>query len=212
MNDLDEVKEDLRDLVLSGKKDQAIQLLQDKYHVTPAEAHKLLALALKESISPEQIFKTVFNWTPRIKQVLFKFIAIIFGIIGIPILIAAVGVYLYMSYQIKNSNYTTGIVTEIPNYTHEGQYATGSPVISYEVDREPYTTTASVFSNNPEFSVGDTVALYVSLDNPESVIIDTFNQRWLMVVVIGAIGLSLTLSMVVLLIYSKGIPDRRDTT
>jgi hypothetical protein len=56
------------------------------------------------------------------------------------------------------------------------------------------------------------VALYVSLDNPESVIIDTFNQRWLMVVVIGAIGLSLTLSMVVLLIYSKGIPDRRDTT
>jgi hypothetical protein len=212
VNDLDELKEDLRDLVLSGKKDQAIQILQDKYNVTPTEAQKLLALALKESITPEQIFKSVFKWTPRIKKALFKFVAIMFGIIGIPILIAAVGVYVYMTYQIKNSIYTTGVVTEIPNYTREGYYSSGSPVISYEFDTETYTTTASVFSNNEEFSLGDTVALYVNLDDPTSVIIDTFNQRWLMVIVIGAIGLSLTLSMLVLLIHSKRVPDRSDTT
>jgi len=196
LDDLGEIKEQLRDLVLSGKKNQAIILLEKKYGVTPVEAEKLLGLALSESVNPALLIRGVVGRAVGNKKMIFGIIAFVMGFMGIPMLLASIGVYLYSNHKIENSVIIIGVVTELGPYQQ-------TPIISYQVDGGSYSTDASVFSDEPEFSIGDSVRLYVNTSDPQSVIIDTFNQRWLMVVVTGMVGFSLVTSMIVLLLYRR---------
>ena len=196
LDDLNEIKVELRDLVLSGKKDQAVRLLEDRFDVSPTEAERLLGLALKETINPANFIVGALGRAVGNKKSIFRMAAFAMGFIGIPMVLSAIGVYLYTNYQIDSSVRTTGVVTAVDPYRQ-------TPTISYGVAGAEYTTTAAVFSDKPEFTIGDSVTLYVSQTDPQSVIIDTFAQRWLMVVVVGMIGFSFVSSMIVLLFHSR---------
>ncbi len=203
MNDVSEIKEELKDLVLSGEKGKAVRLLQEKYNVTPTEAEKLLALALRESLNPASLIKGLLSRAVGHKKGFFRILAFAMGFIGIPILLMAVGVYLYTSYQIEHSDTVVGTVVELEPHGAYDEATTYTPIIAYDMNGEEHSFSASVYSNTPEFAVGDTLVLYVNRENPESVIIDTFTQRWLMIVVTGMIGFSFSCSMIVLYYHSK---------
>jgi len=203
VNDLSEIKEELRDLVFSGQKDKAILLLQEKYDVSPAEAEKLLVLALRESLNPARLIRSVFGRAIGYKKGFFRILAFVMGFIGIPILLAAIGVFVYTNYQIEHSEKVIGTVVELEPHVAYDEATTYTPIIAYDMNGEEHSLAAPVYSDTPEFSVGDTLVLYVNREDPKSVIIDTFTQRWLMIVVTGMIGFSFTCSMIVLIYQRK---------
>lgn len=210
MKDIDEIKEELSNLVFAGKKEEALKLIQDKYGASRNEAEKLLHLAVKESVSPQKFFSVLKNQSDRLtdgkgcRQTIFKFIAITFGFIGIPPLLIAIFIYFYYNKQIENSTLVMGTVAELKPYTEYGEPTDYTPIIEYEVAGKPYAIEAPVFSDTPEFSVGEQVELFVEIDNPESVLINTFTQRWFMIILIGSIGGVFTLGMIVFLFLSRG--------
>ena len=209
MENIDEIKEELSNLVFSGKKEEAIQLIQDKYGATRAEAEKLLQLAIKESVSPQKLFSILKNQSQRInigkgcKQTIFKFIAIIFGFMGIPPLLIAIGIYFYTDSQISDSDTVIGTVVELRPFQEYGEPTAYTPIITYEVNGNAFTMEAPVYTDTPEFSEGEQVELFVHTDDPNSVIINTFMQRWFMTILMGSIGGLFTLGMIVFLFLGR---------
>jgi hypothetical protein len=78
-----------------------------------------------------------------------------------------------------------------------------TPIIRYEVKGKEYTMEAPVYSDTPEFTKGEQVTLFVHKENPDMVIIDTFTQRWFMIILIGSIGAFFTVGMIVFLFLSR---------
>lgn len=210
MDDLNEIKEHLTNLVLSGKKEEAIQLLQQKYGTNRTEAEKLLGLAMKESITPGKFFSTVMKNVPDrmsggrgCKPVIYRFIAVIFGFIGIPFLLISIGVYIYTDYQISHSTIVKGVVTEIrTNHSYDDQ-ASQTPVIEYKYNGETILMYAPVYFDSPEFEVGEELRLFVSEEPPHDVIIDTFTQKWFVVTVVASIGVFFLVFMILFIMLAR---------
>ena len=209
MEKIEEIKEQLSNLVFEGKKEEALKLIQDKFGADREEAEKLLQLAVRESVSPQKLFSVLKNQSERIskgkgcRHVLFKFIAIIFGFFGIPPLLIAIGVYLYMDIQISESEIATGTVVELRPYRNDYDSYDYTPIIRYEVRGKEYTMEAPVYSDTPEFTEGEQVELLVHKENPNLVIINNFTQRWFMIILIGSIGVFFTLGMIVFIFLSR---------
>lgn len=214
MENRDKIKEELSNLVFSGKKEEALKLIEDKYGAGRAEAEKLLQLAVKESVSPQKLFSVLKNQSKRLnngkgcKHTIFRYIAITLGFIGIPPLLIAVGVYLYTDIQISESEITTGTVVELRPYRNDYNSYDYTPIIRYEVRGKEYTMEAPVYSDTPEFAEGEQVPLLVHKENPDLVIIDTFTQRWFMIILIGSIGAFFTTGMIVFLVLGRS-PSKR---
>ena len=209
MEKIEEIKEQLSNLVFEGKKEEALKLIQDKFGADREEAEKLLQLAVRESVSPQKLFSVLKNQSERIskgkgcRHVLFKFIAIIFGFFGIPPLLIAIGVYLYMDIQISESEIATETVVELRPYRNDYDSYDYTPIIRYEVRGKEYTMEAPVYSDTPEFTEGEQVELLVHKENPNLVIINNFTQRWFMIILIGSIGVFFTLGMIVFIFLSR---------
>lgn len=205
----DEIKEKISGLVFSGKKEEALKLIQDKYGASRTEAEKLLQLALKESVSSLKFFSILKSQSERInngmgcKQTIFKYVGISMGFIGIPPLLIAIAAYFYMDQQIKDGELTIGIVVELRPYVEYGKPTDYTPIIDYEFNGKPYSMEAPVYSDSPEFSLGEQVELYVDRDDPDSVLINTFTQKWFMVILIGSFGGFFTIGMIVFLFLSR---------
>ncbi len=211
MQDLDDIKEELGNLVFSGKKQEAIELLQKRYGATAEEAEQLLKLAIKESYTPVQVVKRFIASTPKsadgrgCKQQAFHMIAIIFGFLAVPLILISIVMYVYNDYQIKHSDLIIGKVTAINTYTSYGEDPKLFPVITYRVGIHQYDFEAPVYSDTPEFEVGEEVELFVHRDDPESVIINTFTQRWFMILLVAPFGLFFLILMLIFFRKSKVI-------
>ena len=210
---MEEIKEELGNLVFSGKKQEAIELLQKRYRATPEEAEQLLKLAIKESYTPTQVIKRFMASTPKsadgrgCQQQAFHMIAIMFGFLAIPLLLISIAMYFYNDYQIKHSNLVIGKVTAINTYTSYGEDPQLFPVITYRVGVHQFDFEAPVYSDTPAFEVGEEVELFVRKDDPESVIINTFTQRWFMIILIAPFGLLFLVLMIIFNQKSKVIAN-----
>lgn len=209
MNDPKDIKEELINLVYAGRKEEAIQLLQQKHGATREEAERLLKLAVKESFTPVDFFKRAtkagasqVGLGKGCLQSIFGMVAYGFGFFGIPMLLAATGIFIYQYLFISNSTRIIGkVVVSEENYNNsELQYRS---VISYEVNARTYTTETSVASNTPQYYVNDPVPMFVHNENPNDVLIDSFLERWLIITIVGSFGLLFTFLMVVFLKMSK---------
>lgn len=204
MNDPDKIKQELVDLVYAGRKEEAIQRLQQLHGATRKEAEQLLKLAVKESFTPVDFFKRAIKATAQTSpnkkgclHTIFGLMAFGFGFFGIPMLLAAAGIFIYQQYFIANSTQLTGTVIQIEETFTNSSKA----VIEYEVNGVAYTTRTGVSTNPPQYYMDDPVSLYVSLENSEDVLINNFVERWLMLTILGSLGTFFTVLM--LIFYRK---------
>ncbi|MEP2668757.1 MAG: DUF3592 domain-containing protein [Cyclobacteriaceae bacterium] len=209
MNDPKDIKEELINLVYAGRKEEAIQLLQQQHGATREEAEQLLKLAVKESFTPVAFFKRAtkagasqVGLGKGCLQTIFGMVAYGFGFFGIPMLLAATGIFIYQYLFISNSTRIIGTVTVTEeNYTNsELQYRS---VISYEVNEKTYTTETTISADTPIYYVNDPVPMFVHNDDPNNVLIDSFLERWLIITIVGSLGLIFTLMMVVFIKKSR---------
>ena len=208
MNDPKDIKEELINLVYAGRKEEALQRLQQLHGATREEAEQLLKLAVKESFSPIDFFKRATKASTShlskekgCKQTIYGMIAYGFGFFGIPLLLAASGIFIYQLYFISNSTQVIGtvVVSEEPNDAST-QYRS---VISYPINGKTYSTQSTVTSSVPQYYVNDPVPLFVNNENPNDVLIDNFLERWMILTIIGSLGFLFTLLMIVFLRKSR---------
>jgi len=203
LNDPNDIKEELINLVYAGRKEEAIQLLQQKHGATREEAEQLLKLAVKETHTPVDFFKRAARASSThvtkgkgCQQTVFGLIAFGFGFFGVPMLLAAAGIFIYQLNFISNSTRIIGTVavSEEPSDNSDSQYHS---IITYEVNNETYSTKSTVSSNTPQYYVNDPVPLFVNNENPNDVLIDSFLERWLIITIVGSLGLFFTILMAV---------------
>ncbi|MEQ9412972.1 MAG: DUF3592 domain-containing protein, partial [Cyclobacteriaceae bacterium] len=181
-----------------------------QHGATREEAEQLLKLALKESFTPVEFFKRAAKASTShiskdkgCKQTIFGMIAFGFGFFGIPMLLAAAGIFIYQFYFISNSTRIIGTVAASEQQYNRNESSYRS-VITYQINSKTYSTESNIISSTPEYYENDPVPLFVSNENPNDVFIDSFFERWLIITILGSIGLFFTLLMMVFARKSKG--------
>lgn len=212
MNDLNEIKEEITNLVFTGKKEEAIALLQKKYGVGRDQAEKLLSLAIRESADPISFIKRVTRSMQSTqitgggcKNTAFKMIAFGFGFLGIPILLAAIGLTILYKYEEQHSYLVEATVIEYNSYMDDNGEMQYTPIVAYTVNDKDYTYTATMYSNEKPYQLNETIQLHVIENDSEEVFINSFSERWLGVVIIGVIGGLFTLFMIILIFKSRSL-------
>lgn len=64
------------------------------------------------------------------------------------------------------------------------------PIFEYQIDGEDYNFETTVSSNPPSYYIGEEVSIYVNLDHSDEVLINTFTDRWLGIVILCCMGLA----------------------
>ena len=118
-----------------------------------------------------------------------------FVVMGIGFLMWAFAVYFFVekNSQLANSYLSTGVVVD---------YIVGdglAPVIAYEIEGAAYRYVSSVYSTPPPYELNETVEIYISQDDPNSIIINSFINKWLIVTIFASFGLVLDLIGLLLL-------------
>ena len=118
-----------------------------------------------------------------------------FVVMGVGFLMWGLAVYFYVDKdsQLANSNLATGVVVDY--IVGEGL----APVIAYEIEGTKYRYTSNIYSTPPPYELNETVEIYISKDDPNSVIINSFSNKWLIVTIFASFGLVLDLIGLLLL-------------
>ena len=212
MNDLSEIKEEITNLVFTGKKKEAIALLQKKYGVRRDQAEKLLSLAIRESADPISFIKRVTRSMQGTqitgggcKKTAFKMIAFGFGFLGIPILLAAIGLTVFYKYEAQHSYMVEATVIEYDSSMDGNGEMQYTPIVTYTINDKDYTYTATMYLDEKRYQLNERIPLHVNEDDPEEVFIDTFSERWLGVLSLGVMGGLFTLFTIIFTFKSRSL-------
>ncbi|MEP2773698.1 MAG: DUF3592 domain-containing protein [Fulvivirga sp.] len=172
MNVTVEQKEKTKDLIRAGKSIEAIKYVRSELNLDLKTATRLVR-ALRETIDPAEIQPET-----RILKKGSKAIPSIFIIIGLIAIGAAFFVYTDQHNIINQGNKTVATVVSNP----------ANPLFEYEFEGTTYTHQSSTSSDPPSYYVGEQVDVYINASDPYDIVIDTFTDRWLVVVIFGSIG------------------------
>jgi hypothetical protein len=173
----EEQKQQVRQLLKEGKRIMAIKYLTENFGLGLKDAKRMADLIQQDIIDDGEAIGSIKDRTlPNMKGCfigkLFKIISLIF---------LGIGVYFFIDdYQLVSAGIqASAVVVSNPN----------KPIFEYEVAGEKYTYEASVSSTPPSYFIGEEVDIYVNPDDPYEILIDTFTDRWLVVVIFGSMGL-----------------------
>lgn len=118
-----------------------------------------------------------------------------FVVMGIGLVMWGLAVYFFIekNSQLANSYLATGVVVDY--IVGEGL----APVIAYEIEGTQYRYTSKVYSTPAPYELNEKVEIYVSQDDPNSIIINSFSNKWLIVTIFASFGLILDLIGLLLL-------------
>ncbi|MBL7858403.1 MAG: DUF3592 domain-containing protein [Cyclobacteriaceae bacterium] len=235
-----EAKQEVERLLLSGKKMQAIKYTSDTFHVSLADAQKLVEVVeieikgnryghasldeptqhevirlleqnkkieaiklvkerkdvgLKRSLElVEEIqrglnpFFVLSNPSGnRIAGKALKTVGLFLGLVGAILVIISGTLYYNQQSLLSKSEQTEGVVVDIvPHEVGGGTYA---PIIGYTWKGTAFRYSSTLYSSPPAYEIGETVIVYVNTENPGEVVVNTFSERWLGIVVLSVLGL-----------------------
>lgn len=173
INDVD--KEHISFLLQTGDKLAAVRYLQQNYSLTAEEA---LTLAEKLEQQDPKGPPTATQTTSPL-----RIVGIIFSVVGF-LLLSIAFVFGFRDYKFTTSALPiTGRVVSIqppPSY---------APVIQYTMSGTTYTATGEQLSSDRVFVVGQDVELLVDPRKPQEAKLNSFFDRWFVVVMLASIGL-----------------------
>ena len=174
-------------LILKGKNEEAVQYVQRAMNISREEALKLLVEVEKARNPPiPEDQRATVTRNGR------KFILII-TVIGF-LLLACAAYLLVEDYQFsKHAVSVQGEVIEYFEYEtyseEEGTSNVYQPVFRYEINGQTFTTKGRG-SDSPDLAVGEKINILVDPVNPETVLPDTFRDRWFLPVTLGLSSLA----------------------
>lgn len=181
MHITDGQKQHVRDLLINGRKIEAVKYLRENFALSLKESKRLAELIDEDIADDEYVSQpqspTALQRGGGTKTA--SMIGLVFGLIGAAML--SVIIYLYISHQnfLQRAVPAIGVVVSSPH----------QPVIDYEYNGEMYSYYSSVSSNPPSYEMGEQVEVFVNPDNPNDVIVNTFTERWFVITLVGGMGL-----------------------
>jgi hypothetical protein len=182
MNINPEYESEVRRLLQARARGEAVEYLSRKLNVTVEDAQRLVTAVEHElAAEQQQRLQTAGKFVRGCGSIAFKFLGIGFGFVALSFIAGAIIIYFVES--VSNPVSAEG---KIVAFQTESERT--SPVVEFEWKGEIRTYKATTFTSNSSYTVGQTVPLLVNSENPDEAIIDTFEERWLMIVVVGGIG------------------------
>ncbi len=171
-------------LLYENKKDEAEAVLIAEAGLSPDEASNYIE-RMSDSLATASAEKD----KPKSNK------TAAFVVMGIGLVMWGLAVYFFIekNSQLANSYLTTGVVVD---------YIVGdglAPVIAYEIEGIAYRYVSNVYSTPPPYELNETVEIYVSQDDPNSIIINSFINKWLIVTIFASFGMVLDLIGLLLL-------------
>lgn len=115
----------------------------------------------------------------------FRLVSFVFLTIGLLFMGVAGVVYYLQTETIANGQTVIGKVVELRSGDESGV----APVIAYEWNGQQMHHYSNMYSSPPSYELDEEVPVIVNTLDPRDVLIDTFSDRWLLIVIIGTIGL-----------------------
>ncbi len=182
------------ELIERNDKLEAVRYLQETLGLT-AEQALALASKLEEEIESqmEDKFKEM---RERAKTQMNSKMPRVVGMIfmGLGIMMLIVVAYLIQSnYEFsKRAISVTGKVIGFTNHESNdddgGTTTMYTPVFEYDFNAKTYAYTSSTSSSSPGFDIGENVEILVDPDSPGEVLVNTFQEKWLLPLILGIMG------------------------
>lgn len=183
------LKTEVTELLSKGRQSDALRRVREELNVSFGKA-----LALVREVAKAQNPNTVtFNPGGCIRMVA-KSIAIFLMIVSLLFLVVAVVIYIYQLQSIDNSDRVEGIVKEMKEMDKDGS----APVVEFEWQGGKRSYESTFYSSPPDYHQGQRLFLFVDRDDPANVMLDTFADRWALIVglsVPGAIFLLISIGI-----------------
>jgi len=184
----EEHKTKTRKLIKNGQSIEAIRYLRKELSLDLKTALKLVE-AIRSTMDPSEI-KEAPRLSKRVSGKLSLLVPGVFSVFGLIMLGVAAYIYSDQSEIISQGNMVTGYVIASPH----------QPLFEYEYNGDVYQYQSSSSTDPPSYSLGEAVDIYVDTDNPYDIVIDTFTDRWLLIVILGGMG-SMFLGISVLVMF-----------
>lgn len=201
MNITDVQKEELRVLIREGKKIKAVRKLQQTYGLT-AEQSLTLVEELTKEIDLEPKSKDVLHkemldrMRNRTKGAdIGKYIGSFFAICGLFML--AGGTYSFVSDSefVSHAELIEGKCIGYDSYishSDEGSSTMFTPIFEYEFRGKTYEQLGEVSSSGQDYDINEVVEIYVDPESPTNILVNTFWDRWFLVMILGIMGVMFT--------------------
>lgn len=171
-------------LLNEGKESEAKEILVNEASLPDSDATvyiERLSASLKSSSSSAKPVSKFLPWTFLLLGTLCWGFTIYF--------------YLAKTNKLANSTLITGTVVKMLA-NDEGLSA---PVVAYSLAGKDYQYADNVYSKPSAYKVNETIEIYVNNDNPQDIMVNSFVSKWLIVIIIGSVGLIFELVGVLLM-------------
>lgn len=188
------LKADVIELLNANRKLEAVQLVRKSLQVALPQSMLMVEQVARE-INPNYVSVNVTGCF----QVFAKGIGIFLMVVSVFLLAAAAAVYFFQSESIGNSDRVTGTVSGMKSLD-TGESA---PVIEYEWQGSKRSYESTFYSSPPDYHVGQSVPLFVNREDPDDITLDTFIDRWALIVGLAVPGAFLGVISIVFMYFGR---------
>lgn len=182
--DTEETKRAVLQRIAIGRRDDAVAYLMSAYKISNPEAQQLVSAIEAEYPQAAQIGQRVQSGFGGCVGIVFRVISAIFGFFAVALGFASGLLYFMDQSYIGEATMVTGVVTAFRTNETGGQ----APIIEYLWDGELVYVESSTYSQPTPYVQGQELTIFVNPDKPGEVLIDSFDDRWLLIVILGSVA------------------------
>lgn len=189
------LKGQVTELLRQDKKIEAVKLVKTELDTGLKEALRMVE-EVETEMNPGLKFMKV-RTRGRSDHRIFSWI---FGGIGCLLLCIAGLIYYFQLQTIGKSVQGKGVVIELQR-SSKGT----APVIAYDWQGKEMLYYSGTYSSPSAYELDEEVDLFINSEDPTDVIVNTFTDRWLAVVIVGGIGIVFTFFAILFSIFLKPV-------
>lgn len=188
------LKGEVARLLTAGRKPDAVKLVRTNLNLNLKQS-----LVMVEEVAREVIPGYVSYNATGCLQTVAKGVGVFLLIASSLFLVAAGVIYFLQLRSIGNSDRVTGVVTQM-NTLDTGESA---PVIAYEWKGNKRSYESTFYSSPPDYEVGQVLSLFVDRDDAGGITLDTFADRYALIVGLAVPGAILLLVSIVFIYFAR---------
>src|SRR5687768_1135774 len=190
----DPLRTEVGELLKAGRQSEALKRVRDELKIGMREALMLIG-----EVARAQNPRTISLNPMGCVRVIAKGIGIFLMVVSTLFLVIAAVLYFYRERSIANSERVAGVVTEMKSMDGEAS----APVVEFEWKGRKRSYESTYYSDPPDYQQGQRLFLFVNRDDPEEIRLDTFEDRWALIVGLSVPGGFFLIISIVILYFAR---------
>ena len=190
----DPLRTEVAELLKSGRQSEALRHVRKELKIGMKEA-----LMLVGEVAGAQNPGTISLNPMGCVRVVAKGVGIFLMVVSALFLVIAAILYFYRERSIANSERVAGVVTQMKSMDGEAS----APVVEFEWKGRKRSYESTYYSYPPDYHQGQRLFLFVNPVDPEDIRLDTFEDRWALIVGLSVPGGFFLLISIVILYFTR---------